>query len=165
MKKNLPLGIKLVIAFLIFLMVSPFVFTPLYEFGKAAHYASHMPKMRQSIIEMAQEYGQRIAPNDYEAMGRFVAWPRVKAQLPLLTINALILLSLAFGLFHLKNGARLGLIVYSFLIIFLNVWSMKELYSLEVTYPSILYGSFNSFGLGACLIYLIGCRNYFKKVL
>ena len=162
-------GIKAVLGFLIFLIISPFVFTPLYEFQKITHYAEHMPpEKRQKIVERAQYYGQPIASiNDYEAIGRFEAWPRVKAWLPLLTINALLLSFLAFGLLKLKNWARLGLLAYCFLIILFNAWSMQEPSGpLGIVWPSVLYGSFISFGLGAVLIYLLSSvgKNYFRKV-
>ena len=162
---------KILIAYLIFLSLFPFVFTPSWENWKATFYAREMTEeVRSLIVEREKFYKNRLIPlNDFDALGKAMARPRIIGQIPILIIHALILLILTFGIFYFKNWARLGFIVYGFCTILYNLWFIKYLTPFwDPYYPDLLNRSSTIIGLTMCLLYLIRpevSASYRKRVM
>ena len=166
-QKLIPQGIKLIFIFIVFLSVSCFFVMMTHEFMKATYYArTFSPEKRYRIIERAQQRGHPITSIDnFDAMGKAEAWPRVKAQIPLLTIHALILWTLAWGLLNFKNWARVGLLIYSIYTIVFNAWFIKDYpYPWSVSYYDVGHRIFMILGSMITLVYLARSkvRVYFR---
>lgn len=166
MKKDLPVGIKAVIAYLIFFSLGAFIFPFVWEPMKATYFLRQMPESEQrETIEWAKQRHGNIPSDDLNAIGKIMAAPRVKGHLVPAVINVLILLPLIWGLFNLKEWARDGIILYGATIIFGNLWFLKSWGLPQGIYlPEFIHCCFIILALTISLLYLLrsNVKKFFK---